>query len=101
MKKSKLPLKYTICFRRTKIGSGISAMLEVKSGGNNTKKISDKMASSIEQKLIDSKTITTSYVALLELLKVDLLFNALEFLSIRNMKKLNSFLSHRACHLER
>jgi transposase len=52
--------------------SGISAMLEVKSGGNNTKKISDKMASSIEQKLTDSKTTITSYVELLGLLKVEL-----------------------------
>jgi hypothetical protein len=47
-------------------------MLEVKSGGNNTKKISKKMALSIEQKLTDSKTTITSYVELLELLKVEL-----------------------------
>lgn len=52
--------------------SGISAMLPVKSGGNNTKKISDKMSSSIEQKLTDPKTTTTSYVEFLELLKVEL-----------------------------
>ena len=51
---------------------GISAMLDVKSGGNNTRKISDKMALSIEQKLTDSKTTITSYVELLELLKEEL-----------------------------
>ena len=47
-------------------------MLEVKSGGNNTRKISDKMALSIEQKLSDSKTTITSYVELLELLREEL-----------------------------
>jgi transposase len=52
--------------------NGISGMLEVKSGGNNTKKISEKMALSIEQKLTDSKTTITSYVELLELLKEEL-----------------------------
>ena len=51
---------------------GISSMLEVKSGGNNTRKISDKMALSIEQKLSDSKTTITSYVELLELLREEL-----------------------------
>ncbi len=32
-------------------------MLYVRSGGNNTKQISDKMAKSVEQKLTDSKTL--------------------------------------------
>ncbi|MET3047308.1 hypothetical protein [Flavobacterium covae] len=35
----------------------ISEMLCVRSGGNNTKQISDKMAKSVEQKLTDSKTL--------------------------------------------
>ena len=51
---------------------GISSMLEVKSGVNNTRKISDKMALSIEQKLSDSITTITSYVELLELLREEL-----------------------------
>lgn len=52
--------------------NGISAMLEVKSGGNNTRIISDKMALSIEHKLTDPKTTITSYVELVELLKEEL-----------------------------
>lgn len=54
------------------LDNGFTSLLEVKSGGNNTRKISDKMAFSIEQKLTDSKTTITSYVELLELLKEEL-----------------------------
>ncbi|QYS90103.1 helix-turn-helix domain-containing protein [Flavobacterium davisii] len=52
--------------------SGISEMLSVRSGGNNTKKISEKMANAIEQKLNDPKTTITSYVELLKILEKEL-----------------------------
>lgn len=68
-----MPKKITIKTIRVQIQkylrNGITSLLEVKSGGNNTRKISEKMALSIEQKLTDSKTTTTSYVELLKLLK--------------------------------
>ncbi|MBF6657606.1 helix-turn-helix domain-containing protein [Flavobacterium columnare] len=51
---------------------GISEMLCVRSGGNNTKQISDKIAKSIEQKLTDPKTTITSYIELLKLLEAEL-----------------------------
>ena len=51
---------------------GFSCLLEVKSGGNNTRTISDKMIQSIEKKLTDSSTTITSYVELKLLLEDEL-----------------------------
>lgn len=43
---------------------GLSALLEVKSGGNNTRTLSERVLSSIEEKITDPKTTITSYVEL-------------------------------------
>jgi len=48
---------------------GFSALIEVKSGGNNTRTLSDKVITLIEQKVTDSKTTITSYVELKLLLE--------------------------------
>lgn len=45
-------------------GGGMEALLEVKSGGNNTRTISNKMVSAIAEKLDDPNTSITSYVEL-------------------------------------
>ena len=44
--------------------NGILSLLEVKSGGNNTRTISDEMIVSIENKITNTKTTITSYVEL-------------------------------------
>lgn len=46
-----------------------SLVLEVRSGGNNTRTLSDKMVSLIEEKVKDSQTTITSYVELKEILQ--------------------------------
>lgn len=51
---------------------GFLKLIEVKSGGNNTRTISDEMISLIEEKLTDSKTTITSYVELKLLLEDEL-----------------------------
>lgn len=43
---------------------GLSGLLEVKSGGNNTRTLSDKVLLLISEKLNDSNTTITSYVEL-------------------------------------
>src|SRR5680860_196653 len=43
---------------------GLSTLLEVKSGGNNTRTISDKAKSFIAEKVLDVNTTITSYVEL-------------------------------------
>ncbi len=51
---------------------GLERLLEVKSGGNNTRTISDKMISAIAEKLNDSQTTITSYVELQHTLEEEL-----------------------------
>ena len=51
---------------------GFSGLIEVKSGGNNTKTISKNMICLIEKKVTDSKTTITSYVELKLLLEEEL-----------------------------
>lgn len=51
---------------------GFSGLIEVKSGGNNTRTISDEMISLIEKKVTYSKTTITSYVELKHLLEDEL-----------------------------
>lgn len=46
------------------IKNGLSELLQVKSGGNNTRTISDEMIVSIENKITNSGTTITSYVEL-------------------------------------
>jgi transposase len=52
--------------------NGFSSLLQVKSGGNNTRTISDEMILSIEKKITDVKTTITSYVELKLLLEEEL-----------------------------
>ncbi|NJS16796.1 MAG: helix-turn-helix domain-containing protein [Nostocaceae cyanobacterium CSU_2_110] len=52
--------------------NGFASLLQVKSGGNNTRTISDEMILSIEQKITDAKTTITSYVELKHLLEEEL-----------------------------
>lgn len=54
---------------QTYILKGFSGLLEVVSGGNNTRTISDKMILLIDQKLNDSNTIIKSYVELKAILE--------------------------------
>ncbi len=49
--------------------SGFASLIVVKSGGNNTRTLSDKVISLIEQKVTDSNTTITSYVELQLLLE--------------------------------
>lgn len=44
--------------------NGFSELMEIKSGGNNTRTISDRAIELIEKKVTDSKTTITSYVEL-------------------------------------
>lgn len=46
------------------VQSGISSLLEVSSGGNNTRKISEKALIFIANKILDAETNITSYVEL-------------------------------------
>ena|SRR5664279_5559499 len=48
---------------------GFSALIKVNSGGNNTRTLSDKVITLIEEKVTDPKTTITSYVELQLLLK--------------------------------
>jgi transposase len=52
--------------------NGLSELLKVKSGGNNTRTISEKMILAIEQKVTDINTSITSYVELKLLLEEEL-----------------------------
>lgn len=52
--------------------NGFASLVEVKSGGNNTRTISDEMILSIEKKITDVKTTITSYVELKHLLEEEL-----------------------------
>ena len=52
--------------------NGLSLLLEVKSGGNNTRTISDQMISAIEKKLKDPETNITSYIELKHVLEEEL-----------------------------
>jgi transposase len=52
--------------------NGFSGLLQVRSGGNNTRTISDAMILSIEKKITDVKTTITSYVELKLLLEEEL-----------------------------
>ena len=52
--------------------NGLSELLKVKSGGNNTRTISEKMILAIEQKVTDPTTTITSYVELKLLLEEEL-----------------------------
>ena len=54
------------------IKNGFSGFLEVKSGGNNTRTISDEMILSIDKKITDVKTTITSYVELKLILEQEL-----------------------------
>ena len=54
------------------VKNGFSDFLEVKSGGNNTRTISDEMILSIDKKITDVKTTITSYVELKLLLEQEL-----------------------------
>jgi len=69
---------------------GYSSFLDVKSGGNNTKIISEKAKLFIAEKVNNESTTITSYVELLELLKEELgeeiLYGALYQLCKRNHK---------------
>lgn len=51
---------------------GLKSLLEVKSGGNNTRTISNQMISAIAEKLNDSTTTITSYVELKHTLEDEL-----------------------------
>ena len=48
---------------------GFSSLITVKSGGNNTRTLSDKVITLIEEKVTDSNTTITSYVELKHLLE--------------------------------
>jgi len=49
--------------------SGFDSLIKVNSGGNNTRTLSDKVISLIEQKVTDSNTTITSYIELQLLLE--------------------------------
>jgi transposase len=49
-----------------------AGLIDIKSGGNNTKVLSDKMLESIQEKLNDEKSTITSYVELKGLLEEEL-----------------------------
>lgn len=52
------------CWLDTYVKNGLNSLLEVKSGGNNTRTISDEIILSIEQKVTNFNTTITSYVEL-------------------------------------
>lgn len=54
---------------------GFSGLLEVHSGGNNTRTISEKMLTLIDKKLNDPNTTITSYIELKNILEEELLEN--------------------------
>lgn len=78
------------CWLNDYAENGLTKLLEVKSGGNNTRTISDEMILSIEQKVTDSKTTITSYVELKSLLeeefKKEINYSALYSHCKRNLK---------------
>lgn len=51
--------------------NGLFSLLEVNSGGNNTKTLSEKVISLIDEKIKDCKTTITSYVELKHILELE------------------------------